>query len=176
MTKLIGWGAATATLVAAGAYMVISLNRWEWNRALFFGLVVLMAEVAIATALVLSRLPGRTSRPGVDPAVLEVLRDTRPPSPNRFEWLDPASGRTSVFITFLVGGGVVLSAAAWLVDRVASHTATPVAEARLARHLGPIGPPSGGLVVDDMTVLAQAVPGCDDAQLRALLRRAGHES
>jgi hypothetical protein len=47
-------------------------------------------------------------------------------------------------------------------------------EARLARQLGPIRCPTGGLVVDDMTVLAQAVPGCDDGQLRALLRHAGH--
>ena len=80
----------------------------------------------------------------------------------------------NVFITFLVGGGVLLSGIAWLVDRIASKTTTPVGEERLARQLGPISYPRGGLIVDDVTVLAQAVPGCDDTQLRRLLRRAGH--
>lgn len=172
--KLIAWFTGLATLLGAAGYMIVSLNRWEWNRALFFGLVVLMAEVGLSTALILRRLatPPPTA---VEPDVLEVLRETRPPRPNRFEWLDPASGRTNVFITFLVGGGVLLSGAAWVVDHLAARTTTPVAEARLARQFGPISYPRGGLVVDDMTVLAQAVPGCDDAQLRALLRRAGHE-
>ena len=36
--------------------MIVSLNRWEWNRALFFGLIVLIAEVGLATGLVLRRL------------------------------------------------------------------------------------------------------------------------
>jgi hypothetical protein len=155
--------------------MIVSLNRWEWNRALFFGLVVLIAEVGLASALILSRLSRLSATRDVDPDLRTVLRDTRPPHPNRFEWLDPMKGRTNVFITFLIGGGVLLSAAAWAVDRLASHTTTRVGEARLAQQLGPIGYPRGGLVVDDMTVLAQAVPGCDDGQLRALLRRAGHE-
>ena len=173
--KPLAWVAGIATLLVALVYMVVSLNRWEWNRALFFGLVVLIAEVALASALILSRLPRGNTSQEVDADLRGVLRDTRPAHPNRFEWLDPTNGRTNVFITFLVGGGVLLSAAAWAVDRLASHTTTLVGEARLARQLGPIGYPRGGLVVDDMTVLAQAVPGCDDGQLRALLRRAGHE-
>ena len=172
--KLLAWLTGIATLVGAAAYMVVSLNRWEWNRALFFGLVVLMAEIGLATGLILSRL-SRGASIVAAPEVLDVVRDTRPPRPNRFEWLERSFGRTNVFITFLVGGGVLLSALAWVVDRVASQTTTPVAEARLARSLGTIDYPRGGLVVDDMTVLAQAVPGCDDGQLRALLRRAGHE-
>ena len=173
--KPLAWVAGIATLVVALGYMIVSLNRWEWNRALFFGLVVLIAEVALASALILSRLPRVSTTREQDPDVRDILRDNRPPHPNRFEWLGSTNGRTNVFITFLVGGGVLLSAAAWIVDRLASHTATRVGETRLARQLGPIGYPRGGLVVDDMTVLAQAVPGCDDGQLRALLRRAGHE-
>jgi hypothetical protein len=69
---------------------------------------------------------------------------------------------------------VILSGLAWLVDRVASTTSTPVGEERLARTLGNISYPRGGLLVDDVTVLAQDVPGADDAQIRKLLRRAGH--
>jgi hypothetical protein len=60
-----------------------------------------------------------------------------------------------------------------LVDRIAANTTTPAGEEQLARQLGPISYPRGGLLVDDVTVLAQAVPGCDDAQLRRLLRRSG---
>ena len=37
----------------------------------------------------------------------------------------------------------------------------------------PISYPSGGLLLDDVTVLAQEVPGADDAQIRQLLRRGG---
>jgi hypothetical protein len=79
-----------------------------------------------------------------------------------------------VFITFLIGGGVILSAVAWLVDRLAARTTTRVGEERLAAQLEAISYPRGGLLLDDMTVLAQEVPGADDAQVRRLLGRAGH--
>jgi hypothetical protein len=169
--KAIAWFAGVATLLFGAMYMIVSLNRWEWNRALFFGLIVLIAEVGLATGLILRRLAQMTPRDDIDPAVLETLRNNRPVRPNRFAWLEPT--RMNVFITFLVGGGVLLSAAAWLVDRVASNTTTPAGEEKLARQLGPISYPRGGLLVDDVTVLAQAVPGCDDDQLRRLLRRGG---
>ena len=68
----------------------------------------------------------------------------------------------NVFITFIVGGGLILSGIAWIVDRVAARTSTPVGEQRLAAKLGPISYPRGGLLVDDITVLAQDVPGADD--------------
>lgn len=173
--RALGWIAATVTLLVAAMYMMASLYRWEWNRTLFFGLIVLITEIALATALVLRRLSRLVVHEVAEPELLNVLRDTRPARPNRFAWLEETAGRTNVFITFLVGGGALLSAAAWVVDRLASHSATPIAEARLARQLEPIAHPPGGLIVDDMTVLAQAVPGCNDGQLRALLRRAGHE-
>ena len=54
--KTIAWLAGVGTLLAGVFYMVVSLNRWEWNRALFFGLIVLIAEVGLATGLVLRRL------------------------------------------------------------------------------------------------------------------------
>jgi hypothetical protein len=168
--KIIAWLAGVATLVTAALYMVVSLNRWEWNRALFFGLIVLVAEVALATGLVLRKLGELDAHRSADPEVAGILRDTRPAAPDRFSWLKESHNRMSVFITFLVGGGVVLSAIAWLVDRVASNTSTPDAEARLAARLASISYPAGGLLVDDDTVLAQDVPGeDDDGQLRRLL-------
>jgi hypothetical protein len=172
--KTIAWLAGVGTLVAGLGYMVVSLNRWEWNRALFFGLIVVIAEIALATGLVLRKLAEVQRSRSADPAVLAVLRDARPPSPDRFAWLKETHGRTNVFITFLVGGGVLLSALAWMVDRIASRTSTPQGEERLAEELGPISYPRGGLLVDDITVLAQEVPGADDAQIHMLLRRAGH--
>jgi hypothetical protein len=172
--KTIAWLAGLGTLVAGAVYMVVSLNRWEWNRALFFGLIVLIAEVGLATGLVLRRLGQLDAAPRHDLDTLAVLRDTRRPSIDRFAWLKEASrGQLNVFITFLVGGGVILSAAAWAVDRLASKTSTPVGEARLAAQLESISYPRGGLIVDDITVLAQDVPGADDEQIRKLLRRAG---
>jgi hypothetical protein len=105
--KAIAWLAGLATLLVGALYMVVSLNRWEWNRALFFGLIVLIAEVGLATALILRRIGQLAPRSDIDPAVLAALRDTRPPRPNRFAWLEP--NQLNVFITFLVGGGVILS-------------------------------------------------------------------
>ncbi len=54
--KIVAWLAGIGTLLAAAAYMIVSLNRWEWNRALFFGLIVVIAEIALATGLVLRKL------------------------------------------------------------------------------------------------------------------------
>jgi hypothetical protein len=172
--KIIAWVAGIATLLTGALYMIVSLNRWEWTRALFFGLIVVIAEIGLATAVVLRRLTQLEHARAADREILDALRETRPPSPDRFAWMKESVGRTNVFITFIVGGGVILSGIAWLVDRVASNTSTPLGEERLARSLGRIGYPRGGLLLDDVTVLAQDVPGADDVQIRKLLRRAGH--
>jgi hypothetical protein len=171
--KIIAWLAGIGTLLAGGFYMVVSLNRWEWNRALFFGLIVVIAEIGLATGLVLRRLARLEYNLKVDPTVAHILRETRPPSPDRFAWMRESTGGLNVFITFLVGGGVILSAIAWLVDRVASKTSSPSGEERLARQISKITYPSGGLLLDDVTVLAQEVPGANDDQIRQLLRRGG---
>lgn len=173
--KAVAWLAGIATFVAAATYMIVSLNRWEWNRTLFFGLVALIAEVGLATGIVLRKLEHLKSATLADPDVLAALRSTRPPSPDRFAWLKETTrgSQLNVFITFLVAGGVVVSAVAWVVDRLAAMTSTPVGEKRLAARLDMISYPRGGLVVDEVTVLAQDVPGADDVQIGKLLRRGG---
>jgi hypothetical protein len=171
--KIIAWLAGIGTLIAGGLYMIVSLNRWEWNRALFFGLIVLIAEVGLATGLVLRRLARLQYELKVDPEVARILHEARPPSPDRFAWLRESSQELNVFITFLVGGGVILSAIAWLVDRIASKTSSPAGEERLGHQISAISYPSGGLLLDDVTVLAQEVPGANDDQIRQLLRRGG---
>jgi hypothetical protein len=175
--KVIAWLAGIGTLLAGALYMVVSLNRWEWNRALFFGLIVLIAEVGLATGLVLRRLARVEYRLGhaEDPEVGNILRETRP-SRDRFAWLRESSQQMNVFITFLVGGGVIISAIAWVVDRVASNTTSPAGEESLGRRLERISYPAGGLLLDDVTVLAQEVPGANDDQIRQLLRRGGRPS
>jgi hypothetical protein len=170
--KTVAWLAGVGTVLAAGAYMIVSLNRWEWSRALFFGLIVLIAEVGLATALILRRLGqlDRGNREVLDPMLREILRANRPPARDRFAWLKESTSQLNVFITFLVGGGVLISAMAWVVDRLASTTSNAVGERRLARDLRSISYPRGGLLVDEVTVLAQEVPGADDSQIRKLLR------
>ena len=132
--RIIAWLAGIGTLLAGVLYMVVSLNRWEWNRALFFGLIVLIAEIGLATGLVLRRLARleHNLRGTADPAITQILSETRPKR-DRFAWMRESSGQLNVFITFLVGGGVLLSAIAWVVDKVASKTSSPAGEERLAR-------------------------------------------
>ena len=86
--KTIAWLAGIGTLLAGAVYMVVSLNRWEWNRALFFGLIVLIAEVGLATGLVLRRLARLeyNTKGNADPAVVQILSETRP-SRDRFAWM-----------------------------------------------------------------------------------------
>ena len=134
--KVLAWLAGIGTLVGAAAYTFISLNRWEWNRALFFAMIVLIAEVGLATALVLARLTPH--RPGTELPRRDApaLRESRPELPDRFAWLKESTrGGTNVFITFVVAGGLIISAIGWLVDRIASKTSGAIAEERLADDL-----------------------------------------
>ena len=185
--KLVAWAVAVATLVAAGVYTVVSLARWEWNRALFFGLVFVAAELALAAALILRRL-GRiealatdlatdrsTDRPAHRSPARDALRDTRDDHV-RFPWLrvDPADvvSRTNVFITLLVGGGLLLSGGAWLIDKVAARTVDPRREQRLGHDLDAIGY-RPGLLVDEVDVLARPSLDRDDPRVRAFLEGDG---
>lgn len=140
--KSFAWFAGIATLVGALGYTAVSLARWEWNRALFFGMVFLAAEVGLAAALVLKKLPGVESSltkqwPETSPA-RRALKATRPDG-ERFAWLRPdpkdVLSRTNVFITMVVGGGVLLSGGAWVIDKLASRTVDPSREARLGSEL-----------------------------------------
>lgn len=172
MKKLV-WLFALGTFLAAGVYSVISLNRWEWSRALYFGLVVLVAEVGLATGLVLRKLDEQVEVDAGDrDEVRDILRSSRV-ARDRFRWLAPdrVTSRTNVFITMVVSGGILLSGLAWLLDKVAASTTTSLQEGRLAGDLTRIAYPGDGLLPDDVTVLAQQLPDLDDPQLRMLLGR-----
>lgn len=174
--KLIAWTLAGATLLFSLIYTVVSLVRWEWNRALFFLLVFVAAEVAVAAALVgkvskLERGVGQLDPPRPD--TLDTLRSHRRDH-RRFDWLHVESTeqltRSNVFITMVVGGGVVLSAGAWLIEKVAARTVDPAREESLARELDSIAY-RPGLLVDEVTALARTEAHRDAPLLAALLRR-----
>ncbi len=150
-TLLIGRLLAIAVLVFSGAYLLIYLYRWEWNRALVSGLFFLAAEVALIAAVILNRLRGierrldEMQRQSVEP-ILTRIREAEPERTSPFPWLGPKTEGFGVFIPVLLGAGVIISGLAYLLERFAKMTATPVAEHDLARRLAPLAPPSGGLV------------------------------
>ena len=175
--RKISWFAGGVTLLASAAYVFIYLYRWEWHRALFVAVVFVAIEVALATGLVLRQLSASQGavtpaqvppRAGPDPQVLARLRST-PPRSDHFAWLAHDLSRTHVFVTALLGGGVLLSAGAWAVDRLAHRTAGPALDRDLALRLGALAFPADGLVADDAELLASDVPYHDEPDLRLLL-------
>lgn len=177
--KAVAWIIAGLTLLMAGIYTVVSLARWEWTRSVFFAIVFVAAEVLLATAVILSRLTRLDGEVAelrrTEPTALHALRSTRGDQ-ERFAWLriDPnrSVDRTNVFITLMVGGGVLLSGGAWLLDKLASRTVDPRREARLSRQLDSIAY-ERGLVVDEVNVLARLRPQRDDPRLDAFLEPHG---
>lgn len=152
-----------AVLVSTALYFFVYLWRWEWNRALIAGMLFVATEIAVATVIVLNRLRGLEDRLGApDPKVLARIRESAPPPRDHFEWLSPRSGRLGVFVPVLIGMGVVASALAWLVERLARATAGPALERGLAARLGPLAWPAGGLVPNEddqpLAVLDHPVP------------------
>jgi hypothetical protein len=81
---------------------------------------------------------------GPDPRILGRVRAAAPPPRQPFAWLDPTD-RMSVFVPVLLGAGVLLSGAAWLVERVARLTGGAALERRLAARLDVLALPPGGL-------------------------------
>lgn len=180
--RKVSWVIAGAVLVVSGTYVAISLARWEWTRALFFGLVFLAAEVGLAAGVVLARLaklerrldddrPAAPSTPSAPARTLEVVRDAGNDH-HRFPWLQVSATdvvtRTNVFITLVVGGGVLLSGGAWVLDKLGSKTVDPGRESQLASELAAIAYPDG-LLVDDMVARARSRPDVEDDRLTAFL-------
>ena len=154
------WIVGTLALVASGGYVLVYVYRWEWHRALLVGILFLAALVAMGTALVLRRLsrlerrlPGGLAR-AQDP-VLSHLRSAPVEHPP-FRWLAPDPDRVSVFVPLLIGGGVLVSGAAWLVERVAGAAARGGVEEELAGRLHRIAFPDTPLVPSPGEVLAGA--------------------
>ncbi|MDT0275470.1 hypothetical protein [Blastococcus goldschmidtiae] len=162
------WTTGTLALLASGGYVLVYVYRWEWHRALLVGILFLAALVGMSTALVLRRL-GRLERTVSAPSraddALQHLR-AAPVELPRFRWLAPHDpDRVGVFIPLLIGGGVLLSGAAWLVERVAGSAARAGVEEDLAGDLRGLSFPVAPLVPSPGEVLAgvgrEADPGLE---------------
>lgn len=163
-----------AGLAAAGAgtYLVVYLYRWQWQRALLCGVLLLVVEVMLLGLVLLGRLTRIEDRlrdsdrrqrelAARQEDALARLRTTPEPEPStaagRFRWLDKPAERTYVFVPVLMVTGVLLSGIAWAVQRVAAATARP-AERRLAGRLAVLTAPSPASP-DDLEDLTPLVTG-----------------
>jgi hypothetical protein len=170
--RRLGWLLGAVMLGFTGLYTIVYVYRWEWNRALFVAILFVALEVAGALALVLRRLKRIEAKlddlPARQARVAAHLRATAPER-RHFAWLEQSMSRTNIFITVLLGAGVLLSGLTWLVDRVATRTALPTLERTLAQRFDAAALPEGPLVPEDAELLAQAGPFAQDPDLQILL-------
>ncbi|MGW0707626.1 hypothetical protein ACWD4G_16985 [Streptomyces sp. NPDC002643] len=138
-----------AAAVGAGLYFVIYLYRWQWQRAILCGVLLLIVGVLLLGIVLLGRLARIEERlRESDLRQQDVLARLRQPGErerergDRFRWLEDPASRTYVFVPVLMIAGVALSGIAWLVQRVASVTARPTAERRLAGRLAVLTAPA----------------------------------
>jgi hypothetical protein len=127
-------------LAGSGGYLIVYLYRWEWNRALISGVVFIAAEVAMATSVLGSRLERGAHPDAAFDLALARLREARVDRRSPFRWLSPHDDRLGVFIPVLLGAGVVLSALAYAVERLAEATARVTIDRRLAHRLALLAP------------------------------------
>ncbi|HYN35145.1 MAG TPA: hypothetical protein VES40_21150 [Ilumatobacteraceae bacterium] len=153
IARAIGFTLATVILAVSGIYVVIDLARWEWNRAVISALVMIAALIVLVAMLLFRQLHHieermdalERSRPG-DVHLLGALRSTNDAAAGRhFRWLERPPDGLGVFIPVLLGAGVLLSLAAYLVERVAGLFAAATLDPRTARELAPDLPLGAGL-------------------------------
>ncbi|GAB3348983.1 hypothetical protein [Modestobacter lapidis] len=173
--RRLSWVLGTVALIGSGSYLFVYVYRWEWHRALLVGILFLAALVTLCTALVLRRLarldthlsPDTRSEP--PPGALARLR-AAPVEATPFRWLRPeAFDGGHIFIPVLLGGGVVVSGLAWLIERVAGSSARAGVEEELAAELVAVAFPAGGLVPTDAEALTAGAGLAEDPALRLLL-------
>ncbi|WP_033287142.1 hypothetical protein [Streptomyces sp. NRRL F-525] len=151
------------SLAAAGAgtYLVVYLYRWQWQRAILCGILLLVVEVMLLGIVLLARLTRIEERVKESDArqreltarqedVLGRLRQTSAERDGaRFRWLEDTADRTYVFVPVLMVTGVLLSGLAWVVQRIASATGRP-AERRLAGRLAVLTAPEPGTLAGEL--------------------------
>ena len=173
--KKLSWLIGALSLLGTGGYLFVYVYRWEWHRALLVGVLFLACLVALSAALVLRRLGRLEERLSAAPPaagtdlVRRRLREA-PVEDRPFPWLRAEDlERTHVFIPILLGGGVVVSAIAWAVERVAGSSARAGVEADLADDLRAVVYPTDPLVPADDELLAGDDAGTAHPDLRLLL-------
>ena len=152
IAKRIGILLVGVTLLASAAYVFVYLQRWEWNRALIAGTFMLASELLLVAAVLAGRIRsverkvvalGEASQ---HDRVLRRLREAPAEHRDHFAWLRPTGTGNAVFVPVLMGAGLVLSALAWAVERLAKATAGPQLERNLATRLVRLGVPDEPLV------------------------------
>jgi hypothetical protein len=147
-------------LLASGTYLFVYLYRWEWNRALIAGVFLIVAEIGLVGAMLIDRLRSlerRMSNMEMGTSrreTLEEIERSAPKPKQRFKWL-MGGGELHVFVPVLMGAGVLFSAIAWVMERVARTTARPALERGLEARLVPLALPEGGFLAP---VAAPAAP------------------
>lgn len=131
---------ACVVLAASGVYVFLYLYRWEWNRTLVAGTFFLATQITLATVLILgrlrrleeelARLETSPSPSGLAAMVDDAFAPRDPFAPGgSFAWL--RTDGLGVFIPVLLGAGMLLSALAWAVERIALASARPVVRDRV---------------------------------------------
>jgi hypothetical protein len=162
--RRVAWLLGFVVLIATAIYTIVYLYRWEWNRALFVLVLFVAVEVAMSVVLLLHRLrevdetvrAGGGNRPAL--ARIEQARPER----HHFAWLERSASDLSVFVTVLLGAGVILSLGTWIVERIATRTSLPTLERGLARRLDAVAFPADPLVPDDASLVAEGGPYGED--------------
>ncbi|KMS69739.1 hypothetical protein ACM01_33510 [Streptomyces viridochromogenes] len=177
------FGALAAT--GAGTYLIVYLYRWQWQRALICGVLLLVVEVMLFGLMALGRLnriedrlraADRRQRE-LDARTEDVLTRLREPAvareETRFRWLEDPAERSYVFVPVLMVAGVVLSGLAWVVQKVASASTGP-AERRLAGRLAVLAAPDpaapdGSDDLDDLPPLGAGASRGRTARLTTMI-------
>ncbi|XVQ10773.1 hypothetical protein ACQP1W_51160 [Spirillospora sp. CA-255316] len=140
--------AGLGSMVAAtGGYTVVYLARWEWQRSLMAGellLVCLIVLLAVAGAHRLRRIE-RLLAEGRPEARAE--RGGGHGEVPRFRWLEAEGSSYKVFIPVLLGAGIVVSGLAALVERVAAAMRRSAAAAGEGTVPDSLKLPEGGVLV-----------------------------
>lgn len=146
--KRLGYLSVGLVLAASGIYLFVYLYRWEWNRAMIAGVILLIAEIALIGSLAMEKLTSIEERlrtlEGDGNKTLDTIKETAPAPKSRFKWLT-GDGDLNVFVPVLMGAGVLFAGIAWAVERFARLTARPALEQGLAMRLAPLALPEGSL-------------------------------
>ena len=161
--RLVGMLAAGATALGSMGFFLLYMARWEWGRATVAAMVFVAAEVAIGFVMVLRRL----DRMGGDPREQTARRAAPTPRQpvDEFPWLAATRDQRGVFITLLLGGGVLVSGVSWAIEKVSSMGSNGSQPEAFEQFAFPDRP----LVPSDTEIRVRGLGRHDDDQLHALL-------